>query len=139
MKSRDKVERKYIQEQRPNKFYCYNQNMVLSTEWIRTWPSTGLVSELKNSGGPRLFEWQLFFRVRWYSIVLIKKNAMSLCLFWLLEEILSMQIFLNIPKKADYPRTMQEFEISHKMFVTKTQNIIRYNLNTGVFRIPSSI
>ena len=56
MKSRDKVERKYIQEQRPNKFYCYNQNMVLSTEWIRTWPSTGLVSELKNSGGPRLFE-----------------------------------------------------------------------------------
>ena len=30
---------------------------VLSTEWIRTWPSTGLVSEWKNGGGPYLFEW----------------------------------------------------------------------------------
>ena len=27
---------------------------VLSTEWTRTWPSTGLVSEWKNVGGPRL-------------------------------------------------------------------------------------
>ena len=40
----DKVERKCIQEQQPNQFYCYNQNMGLSTEWTRTWPITGLVS-----------------------------------------------------------------------------------------------
>ena len=30
---------------------------VLSTEWIRAWPSTGLVSKWKYGGGPRLFEW----------------------------------------------------------------------------------
>ena len=30
---------------------------VLSTEWTRTWPSTGLVSEWKNGGVLRLFEW----------------------------------------------------------------------------------
>ena len=30
---------------------------VLSTEWIRTWPSTGLVSKCKNGVGTRLFEW----------------------------------------------------------------------------------
>ena len=40
---------------------------VLSTEWSRTWPSTGLVSKRKNGGGPLLFEWQvLFFRVCGY-------------------------------------------------------------------------
>ena len=28
---------------------------VLSAEWARTWPSTGLVSEFKNVGGSRFF------------------------------------------------------------------------------------
>ena len=31
----NKVEQKYIQEQKLNQFYCYNQNM--STEWTRTY------------------------------------------------------------------------------------------------------
>ena len=30
---------------------------VLSAEWTRTWPSTWLVSQWKNGGGPRSFEW----------------------------------------------------------------------------------
>ena len=28
---------------------------VLSTEWTKAWPITGLVSGWKNGGGPRLF------------------------------------------------------------------------------------
>ena len=30
---------------------------VLSKEWIITWPNTGLVYELTNGDGTRLFEW----------------------------------------------------------------------------------
>ena len=47
-------------------------------------------------------------------------------------------IFRNIKRKADYPRAMLEFDISHQMFVVMTQNISRCNLNAGVFRIPSN-
>ena len=31
--------------------------MGLSTEWTRSWPSTGLVSGRKNGGGSDLFQW----------------------------------------------------------------------------------
>ena len=80
---------------------------VLSTEWIRTWPSTGLVSEWKSGGGPRLFESSmLFFSERGYCVVLTKIKAMNLCLFWLFKEILSMQFFWNIQRKANDPGAM---------------------------------
>ena len=35
-------------------------------------------------------------------IVLTKIKAMSLCLFWLFEEMLSMQFFWNIQRKENY-------------------------------------
>ena len=38
------MERKYIQEQQPNQFHCYNQNMGFVKKWTRTWPITGLES-----------------------------------------------------------------------------------------------
>ena len=77
---------------------------VLSKEWIITWPNTRLAYEWKNDGGTRLFEWyMLFFRVRGYYIVLTKIKAMSLCLFWLFEEMLSMQFFWNIQRRVKYP------------------------------------
>ena len=57
--------------------------------------------------GPRLFEWQMsFFRVRGYCIMLTNMKAMSICLFYFFEDILLMQFFLNIQRKADYPRPM---------------------------------
>ena len=34
---------------------------VLMTEWPRTWPSTGLLSEWKSGGGLRLLEWSMLF------------------------------------------------------------------------------
>ena len=56
--------------------YVTTRTWVLSKEWIRTWPNTGLVSEWKNGGGTRLF-----CRVRGFCIVLTKIKAMSPCLF----------------------------------------------------------
>ena len=53
---RNKVERKHIQEQQPSQFHCYNQNMDFVNRMTSTWSSTGLASEWKNGGGPRLFE-----------------------------------------------------------------------------------
>ena len=47
---------------------------------------------------------------------------MSLCLFLLFKEILSVQFFWNIQRKADYPRAMQEFEMPHQMFVMMTKH-----------------
>ena len=43
----------YIQEQQPNQFHCYNQS------WEQNGPEHGqvLVSEWKNGGGSRMFEW----------------------------------------------------------------------------------
>ena len=96
----NKVERKYIQEQQPNQFQCYNQNMGFINRMARAWPIIGLVSERKNGGGPRLFEWQmLFFRVRGYCIVSTKMKAMSLCPFQFFKDILLVQFFLNIQRK----------------------------------------
>ena len=54
VQSWNKVERRYIQEQQPNKFQYCNQKMDLSIEWTRTWPSTGLLPKSKSSGGPHL-------------------------------------------------------------------------------------
>ena len=96
--------------------------------------NTGLVSEWKNGGGNRLFERQLLFcRVCGYCIVLTKIKAMILCIFWLFEEMHSRQFFWNIQRKANYPRTIQEFKISHQTFVMITQNIVRRILNEDVF------
>ena len=134
----DKVERKYIQEQQPNQLNCYNQNMGFVNRMDQNVAKYRISIQMKN-GNTRLFEWQmLLFRVHGYCIVLTKIKSMSLCLFWLFEEMLSMQFFWNIQRKANYPRAIQEFEISHKMFM-KTQNIIRCNLNASLFRTPSSI
>ena len=75
----------------------------LSTEWTRTWPSAGLASKWKNGSGSLLIEWWiLLVRVRGYCVVLTKIKAMSLCLFWLLEEMLSKQLFWNIKRKSNY-------------------------------------
>ena len=58
----------------------------------------------KNGDGTRLFErYMLFFWVRGYCIVLTKIKAMSLYLFWLFEEMLSMLFFWNIQRKTNYP------------------------------------
>ena len=38
----NKVERKYIQEQQPNQFHCYNQNMDFVSRMDCTWSSAGL-------------------------------------------------------------------------------------------------
>ena len=63
----------------------------LLTEWTRMWPSTRLLSEWKNVGGPCLLEWSMiFFRLCECCIVLAKMNTMNLCLSYLFEEILSM-------------------------------------------------
>ena len=65
----------------------------------------------------------MFFRVRGYCILLTKIEAMSLCLFWLFKEMLSMQFYWNTQRRTNYPRAILEFEISHQMFMM-TQNII---------------
>ena len=80
----------------------------------------------------------LLFRVCGCCVVLTKIKVMRLCLFWLFEEMLPMQFFWNIERKTNYPRAKEESEISHQAFVMKTQNIVRCNLNAGVFR-PSSV
>ena len=49
-----KVERKYIQEQQPNQFHHYNQNMGFVNRMDQ---NVAKVSEWKNGGGPRMFEW----------------------------------------------------------------------------------
>ena len=59
----------------------------------------------------------LFFRVRGYCILLTKIEAISLCLSWLFEEVLSMLYLWNIERKTNYPRAIWEFEISHQTFV----------------------
>ena len=123
----NKVERKYIQEQQPNQFHCYNQIMGFVNRIDQSVANYRIGNQMKNGGDPRLFEWwMLLFRVRGYCIVLTKIKAMCLCLFQFFEKILSMQFFLNIHRKADDPRAMQEFEISHQIFMM-TQN-------TGVLR-----
>ena len=77
---------------------------ALLTKWIRTWSSTGLISEWKNGGGRRLFEWWILFsRVRGYCILLTKTQAISLYLLWLFEGMFSMQFFWNIQRKANCP------------------------------------
>ena len=81
----------------------------------------------------------LFFKVRGYCIILTKIEAMSLYVFWLFEEMLSMQFFWNIQRKANYSRVILKLEISHQTFVMITKNIVRCNLNAGVFRTSSSI
>ena len=54
--------------------------------WARAFPSTRLVSEWKNVGGPRLLKcsmfrcWMLFFRMHGCCITLIKMKSLSLCL-----------------------------------------------------------
>ena len=73
------------------------------------------------------------------GIVLTKIKAMSLYLFWLFEEMLSMKFCWNIQRKTNYPRAIQEFEISHHIFVMMSQNIVRRNLNARTFRTPPSI
>ena len=45
----------------------------------------------------------LFFRVRGYCIELNKIKAMSIYLFWIFEEMLSMKFFWNIQRKRNYP------------------------------------
>ena len=58
-----------------------------SKGWTRAFPSTRLVSEWKNGGGPRLLKcsmfwcWMLFFRMHGCCITLTKMKSMSLCLF----------------------------------------------------------
>ena len=51
----------------------------------------------KKGGGPGLFEWgMLLFKVCGYCIVLAKMTTIILCLFWISEEMLSMQFFWKI-------------------------------------------
>ena len=90
----NKIERKYIQEQQPNQFHCYNQNMGFVNRMDQNVANYRIGVQMKKWWWSRLFEWQmLFFRVREYCIVLTKMKAMSLCLFQFFEDILSMQFF----------------------------------------------
>ena len=87
-----------------------------------------------------MFEWQiLFFRVRGYCLVLTKIKAMKSLPVLVFQRVLSVQFFWDIQRKANYPRAIQEFEIPHQTFVMMAQNIVRCNLNAGVFRNYSSI
>ena len=84
--------------------------------------STRLVFQWKNGGGPRLLKWSiLFFRMRGSCIILTKMKAMSL------SASPSLQFFWNIQRKADHPRAMQEFRMSHQMSVMRW-HIIRCHL-----------
>ena len=75
---------------------------VLSAEWTRAWPITGLVSRWKSSGGPRLFEWQvLFFRVWGYCILLTKMKTYCQCNFT--EIFKGRQIILEPCRNSKYP------------------------------------
>ena len=53
----NKVQRKYIQEQQPNQFHCYNKNMDFDNRMEQKVANAWLVSQWKNGDGPRLFEW----------------------------------------------------------------------------------
>ena len=94
----------------------------LSTEWVRTWPSTVLVSKWKNSGGHRLLAWQmLLFRVDGYGIALTKIKAISLLLLALQPDVIH-ATFLEHSKERNCTQAFQEFEISHQMFFVQTVN-----------------
>ena len=47
---------------------------------------------------------------------------MSLCLFWLFEEMLSMQFFWNIQRRVNYLRAIQEFKLSHQTCYNDTKH-----------------
>ena len=83
----NKVEGKYFQEQQLSQFHYFESRTgVFSKGWTRAFPSTRLVSEWKQCGGPRLlicsmFQcWMLLFRMHVYCITLTKMKSMSLCL-----------------------------------------------------------
>ena len=110
---------------------------VSSTEWARTWPSIG--TRMRNGGSSRLYESQMFlFRVRYH--INKDKGDKSQPLLAFLRHIINIT-FQKYSKegRSDFPRVIQELEISRHMFATMTQNITRSNLNTGVFRNPSNV
>ena len=55
----NKVEKKYIQEQQPINSTVTAGRWVLSTEWTRTRPGTGLVYKWTNDGAPALLSWMV--------------------------------------------------------------------------------
>ena len=54
---RTKVKESIFKNNNRINFTAATRTSVLSTKWIRTRPSAGLVSKWKNGGGLRLFEW----------------------------------------------------------------------------------
>ena len=74
---------------------------VFPKEWIRTWPNTGLVSEWKKVVAPVCLNGKCC-SLGCMGIVLTKIKGMNLCLYWVLEEMLSMQFFWNNQRKTNY-------------------------------------
>ena len=129
----NKVERKYIQEQQPNQFHSYNQNMGFVSRMDKNVAKYRIGIQMKKWWWSP-FVWMVD-KVHGYYIVLTKIKAMSLCLFWFFKEMLFMQFFWNIQGKANFPPAIEEFEISHQIFMM-TQNIIRCNLECRCIQNP---
>ena len=76
---------------------------IFSKEWIRMWsdcyPIEKVVVVPVCLNG-------MCYSSECVGIVLTEIKTMSLCLFWLFEEILSMQFSWNIHRKANYPQAM---------------------------------
>ena len=53
----NKVERKYIQEQQPNQFQCFNQIMGFINRMDQSVTNYRIGIPIKNGAGPRSFEW----------------------------------------------------------------------------------
>ena len=100
---------------------------VLSEEWIRMWQNTELVSN-------ETLWWYPFVSMVDAVLQGVWVKAMSLYLFWCLEQMLSVQFFWNIQRKTNYPRVIYEFQISHQTFVMMTPKIVRCNLNIGILK-----
>ena len=134
----NKVEERHIQEQQPNQIHCYIQNMGFVNRMDQSMANYRIGIQMKKCWWSP-FVWMVDVVLRAHCVVLTKMKAMSLCLFYFFENTFSIQFFWNIQRKADYPRAMQEFEISHQMLVIMSQSISRCNLNTAVLRTSLSI
>ena len=74
---------------------------VLSTKRTRPWPSTGLVSEQKNTGSLYLLKWlMLFFRMSRCCIVITEKNITIVLAFDSFSKKCCITIFLIYSKEG---------------------------------------
>ena len=136
----NKVQRKYIQEQQPNQFHCYNQNMDFANRMDQK-VAKCMIGILMKKWWWSPFVWMVnvvLHGVRVLHRINKDKDDESLPLLSFQKDVVCV-ILWKIHRKADYPRAIQEFKISLQMFVIMTQSITRSDLDTYVFRTPSNI